>query len=126
MPLADVYCSLDLLDEALDILREGLRWHPNYGVGRALLAHVYNQMGRASEASFEAQRVLQNDPKNILAQRIFSKRSESAPEASSSQRSRIQDFQIRSLTSSSAPSSSKKVAVLEQLLKKIQARAQLS
>src|SRR3989338_6292222 len=70
VPLADVYRSLDLLDEALNVLQEGLKWHPNYGVGRALLAQVYHQMGLFSEAVFEAERVLQNDPKNILAKSI--------------------------------------------------------
>jgi len=126
VPLADVYRSLDLLDEALNVLQEGLKWHPNYGVGRALLAQVYHQMGLFSEASFEAERVLQNDPKNILAKKIASKLLDAKEPAPFFQKSRIKDFQIGSLTPSPAPSNSKKVAFLEQLLKKIQIRAQLS
>ncbi|MBI3018452.1 MAG: tetratricopeptide repeat protein [Deltaproteobacteria bacterium] len=127
VPLADVYCSLDLLDEALEVLQEGLKWHPNYGVGRALLAQVYHQMGRFSEAAFEAERVFQNDPKNLLAKSIFSKFSQLEISAAPSQKSRIEDFQIHSLAPlTSRPSKSKKVAFLERLLKKIQTRAQLS
>ncbi|MBI3017370.1 MAG: tetratricopeptide repeat protein [Deltaproteobacteria bacterium] len=127
VPLADVYRSLDLLDEALEILQEGLKWHPNYGVGRALLAQTYHQMGRFSEAAFEAERVLQNDPKNLLAKNIFLKLSQLKTSEYHALKSPLGDFQIHSLIPRSpAPSKSKKVAFLELLLKKIQTRAQLS
>ncbi len=127
VPLADIYRSLDLLDEALAVLQEGLKWHPNYGVGRTLLAQVYHHMGRFSEASFEAERVLQNDPKNLLAKSIISKFSKDASSAPAPHRGQIKDFHIEPL-STPAPEApkSKKLAFLEHLLHKVQTRAKFS
>ena len=72
-PLAELYRSLDYLEEACEILQEGLRWHPSYIIARALLSQVYYQMGKFVQASLEAERVIRIDPKNLLGLKVLAK-----------------------------------------------------
>ena len=65
--LANLYRSLEEYEEALEVLRQGLKWHPNYIVARTLLAQVYLGMGQFNSASLEAQKVIDTDPQNISA-----------------------------------------------------------
>jgi len=69
VPLAETYRSLDYLDEASEVLKEGLKWHTGYYVARAMLADVYYQMGHFIQASLEADRVIDLDPQNLTALR---------------------------------------------------------
>lgn len=71
VPLAEIYCEREYLDEAAQILQDGLKWNPTYFIARALLAHIYLKMGHPLQASLEAERVVQTDPKNLLALRIL-------------------------------------------------------
>lgn len=70
VPLAEIYRSLNLLDEAVETLQEGLKWHPNYFIARSLLSQTYFQMGKFLQASLEAKHVLNVDPQNLMALRI--------------------------------------------------------
>ena len=40
-PLAETYRKLGMLDEAMRILREGIKNHPSYTLGYIVLAHCY-------------------------------------------------------------------------------------
>lgn len=73
VPLAEMYRSLEYLDEAVQILQEGLKWHPGYFIGRAVLARTYYEMGYTLQASLEAKRVVHMDPKNLLGWRVLMK-----------------------------------------------------
>lgn len=73
VPLAEAYRSLEYFDEAVQTLQEGLKWHPGYYVGRALLAQTYYQMGLFLQASLEAERVICIDSNNLLGLRILTK-----------------------------------------------------
>lgn len=70
VPLAETYLDLNLFEEALKVLQEGLKWNPTYFIGRALLAQVYFQMGRFTQSFIEAQKVVSVSASNLLALRI--------------------------------------------------------
>ena len=76
VPLADLYHRFGYSDEALQILKEGLKWHPNYFVARALLARILEETGHSVQAHLEAEKVVQGDSDNLLGLHIFIKTSE--------------------------------------------------
>ncbi|HBQ21402.1 MAG: hypothetical protein A2Z91_04215 [Deltaproteobacteria bacterium GWA2_38_16] len=70
VPLAEVHRSLDNLETASEVLEKGLKWHPNYFIGRALLSQIYYQRGHFTKAHIESQKVLEHDKNNLTALRI--------------------------------------------------------
>ncbi len=70
---AEIYRELEYFDEAVQILKEGLKLHPGFYIGRALLARVYYEMNHFLQATIEAERVVKIDPENLLAIRILMK-----------------------------------------------------
>jgi tetratricopeptide (TPR) repeat protein len=71
VPLAEIYRSLECFDEALEILKEGLKYHPEYIIARALLAQTYFQMGYFVQANHEAHKAIESDFENIAALKIY-------------------------------------------------------
>ncbi len=71
VPLAEIYRSLECFDEAIQILKEGLKYHPEYIIARALLAQTYFQMGYFVQANHEAHKAIESDFQNILALKIY-------------------------------------------------------
>ena len=128
VPLAEVYRSLDLLDEAAETLQEGLKWHPNYLIARALLSQTYYQMGKFLSAAIESKHVLDNDSHNLLALRISTLSNEklgktSQPQAPIFSPGRIEDFEIQQLTKPTpSKTKHKNIAILQQMLKTIQSK----
>ncbi|MBI4041588.1 MAG: tetratricopeptide repeat protein [Deltaproteobacteria bacterium] len=67
VPLAYHYYQLDQLEEAHQTLKHGLQWHPHSLMARALLSQVYVSMGNFYQATLEAQKVLDQEPQNLMA-----------------------------------------------------------
>lgn len=68
-PLADLYRKDGRLQEALDLVREGLEQHPGYSSAHVILAKTLEDLARDSEAEQSWARVLELDPHNLLALR---------------------------------------------------------
>jgi tetratricopeptide (TPR) repeat protein len=65
--LADEYLKYGLLKEALWILSEGIRNHPNYVAARMMRGKVYLQTRQTKEAKDDFEAVIREHPENILA-----------------------------------------------------------
>ncbi len=70
-PLADSYRKSGLYDEAVDILKKGLEFHPDYVSAHLVLGRCYHEknMLQLAKASFE--KVLELDQQNIIALRLL-------------------------------------------------------
>jgi Flp pilus assembly protein TadD len=69
--LADAYRREGLLDEAIQICRDGLAAHPGYAGGREILAYALLEQGALDEAEQEFRRVLEQAPEHLLALRFL-------------------------------------------------------
>lgn len=69
--LAEVYRREGLLDEAIQICRDGLATHPGYTRGLALLGQLLFERGSLEEAEQEFRRVLEQTPEHLLALRFL-------------------------------------------------------
>lgn len=70
-PLAEAYRKAGLVDEAIEIAREGLRVHPQFVGGRVALARALFDQDRFEEVAQELSVVVQEAPDNLVAQRLF-------------------------------------------------------
>lgn len=70
-PLAEAYRKAGLLDQALEIAREGLRLHPKFMGGRVALARALFDKKLYSEVVDELSPVVQDAPDNLVAQRLL-------------------------------------------------------
>ena len=70
-PLAEAYRKAGLIDEAIEISREGLRIHPNFVGGRVALARALFEKEQYSEVISELSQVIQDVPDNLVAQRLL-------------------------------------------------------
>lgn len=68
-PLAEEYRKCGMLDEAIILLTDGLKNHPNFLSARVSLGKIYLQNGLTSEAKREFEKVIQSAPDNLLAQK---------------------------------------------------------
>lgn len=74
-PLAEAYRKAGLLDEAIEIAREGLRVHPGFVSGRVALARALFDKKLYSEVCDELRPVAQENPDNLVAQRLMAESS---------------------------------------------------
>jgi tetratricopeptide (TPR) repeat protein len=70
-PLAEAYRRSGLVDEAIEIAREGLRIHPTFVGGRVALARALFDRQSYDEVIAELEKVVQDVPDNLVAQRLF-------------------------------------------------------
>ena len=70
-PLAEAYRKAGLVDEAIEIAREGLRVHPSFVGGRVALARALFDKKSYSEVLTELATVVEEAPDNLVAQRLF-------------------------------------------------------
>jgi tetratricopeptide (TPR) repeat protein len=70
-PLAEAYRKAGLLDEAIDICRDGLRIHPNFIGGRVALARAFFDKRFYEDVVKELEPVIADAPDNLVAQRLL-------------------------------------------------------
>ncbi len=68
-PLAEEYRKCGMLDEAIVLLTDGLKNHPNFLSARVSLGKIYLQKGIIPDARREFEKVIQFAPDNLLAQK---------------------------------------------------------
>jgi tetratricopeptide (TPR) repeat protein len=73
VPLAEEYLKAGLQAEAMIVLTDGLKIHPNFHVARAMMGKVYLEQGKVAEAKAEFEQVIKADPENLLAHRRLAK-----------------------------------------------------
>lgn len=70
-PLAETYRNLGMYDEALKILRSGLKYHPTYTLGYIVLAHVYHDQQNDELAYNTLRPFVTDNLENISLQKLF-------------------------------------------------------
>ncbi|MBC7387463.1 MAG: tetratricopeptide repeat protein [Cryobacterium sp.] len=70
-PLAEAYRKAGLVDEAIEIAREGLRVHPNFVGGRVALARALFEKHQYDAVVDELSIVVREVPDNLVAQRLL-------------------------------------------------------
>lgn len=70
-PLAEAYRKSGLVDEALEICREGLEYHPTFISGMVALARCYVDKEQYTAAIKELEKVISEVPDNYLAQKLI-------------------------------------------------------
>src|SRR5665213_3540197 len=70
-PLAEAYRKAGLLNEAIEIAREGLRLHPTFVGGRVALARALFDNHLYSQVIDELALVVRDVPDNLVAQRLL-------------------------------------------------------
>jgi tetratricopeptide (TPR) repeat protein len=70
-PLAEAYRKGGLLDEAIQVAQDGLKFNPGYVSGRMALGRAYYDKGMKSEAREELEKVVKSAPDNIMAHKIL-------------------------------------------------------
>jgi predicted Zn-dependent protease len=74
-PLAEAYRKAGLVDEAIEIAREGLKVHPHFTGGRVALARALFDQKKYEEVIAELAGVVRDTPDNLIAQRLFAESS---------------------------------------------------
>jgi tetratricopeptide (TPR) repeat protein len=70
-PLAESYRKIGLLDEAIEICREGLAANPDFVGGKVALARALMDKQRCDEVVTLLGTVVESTPDNLLAQRLY-------------------------------------------------------
>jgi tetratricopeptide (TPR) repeat protein len=70
-PLAEAYRKAGLIDEAIEIAREGLRVHPGFVGGRVALARALFDKQLYKEVIGELSPIIHDVPDNLVAQRLL-------------------------------------------------------
>lgn len=70
-PLAEAFRKLGMIDDALKILREGIRIHPNYALGYIVLAHCYYDQEKYELTYNTLRPIVGQNADNISLQKIF-------------------------------------------------------
>lgn len=70
-PLAEAYRKAGLIEEAIEIAREGLAVHPGFVGGRVALARALFDHKKYSQVVEELAGIVQDVPDNLIAQRLF-------------------------------------------------------
>lgn len=72
-PLAETYRKLGMHDDALKILREGIKFHPTYTLGYIVLAHIYFDQENYEIAYNTLRPFVSENLENITLQKLFAK-----------------------------------------------------
>lgn len=72
-PLAETYRKLGMYDEALKILREGMKFHPAYTLAYIVLAHIYYDQQNYELAYNTVRPFVTDNLENITLQKLFAR-----------------------------------------------------
>jgi len=72
-PLGETYRKMGKLDEAINILEEGVKIHSNYASGHISLGRCYGDKGDSKRAISEYETAIKYSPDNIMAFRLLAK-----------------------------------------------------
>jgi tetratricopeptide (TPR) repeat protein len=67
VPLADAYRRAGDLEQALELLNDGLGRHPDFSPGHVVAARLYGEQGLFAESEIAARSALELDPENVDA-----------------------------------------------------------
>ena len=70
-PLAETYRKLGMHDEALKVLRDGIKYHPDYTLGYIVLSHVYFDKENYEVAYSTLRPFILKNLENITLQKLF-------------------------------------------------------
>lgn len=70
-PLAEAYRKAGLIDEAIEIAKEGLQLHPSFIGGRVALARALFDKHQYEEVVEELNLIIKDVPDNLVAQRLL-------------------------------------------------------
>ena len=70
-PLSEAYRKIGLIDEAIDICKEGLAANPHFIGGKVALARAYYDKGNHGEVVAALRPVIDQIPDNLMAQRLY-------------------------------------------------------
>jgi tetratricopeptide (TPR) repeat protein len=70
-PLSEAFRKLGMLDDAFKILKEGIRYHPNYTLGYIVLAHCYFDQGKFDLTYNTLRPIVAQNADNVSLQKIF-------------------------------------------------------
>ncbi|WP_455377324.1 tetratricopeptide repeat protein [Petrachloros mirabilis] len=73
LPLAEEYCKVGMLEEAVAVLEDGLKHYPGYITAMVTLGRAYNQLNQSSKARAVLEGAIQLSPDNLLAHRTLIK-----------------------------------------------------
>ena len=74
-PLAEAYRKAGLVDEALEIAREGIQVHPSFVGGRVAYARALFDKKKYVEVTEELSSIVRDVPDNLMAQRLMAEAS---------------------------------------------------
>ena len=73
MPLAEEYMKCGMPDEAMMVLNDGLKVHPNFFSAKVTLGKVYLKKDQIGDAKAQFEEVIQASPDNLFAHRKLAK-----------------------------------------------------
>ncbi|MEO0191020.1 MAG: tetratricopeptide repeat protein, partial [candidate division WOR-3 bacterium] len=69
--LADAYRKNNMVDEALEVLNQGLQYHPQYPLAHLILGKCYFDKRMYNQAKDALEKTIELDPVNIVALRML-------------------------------------------------------
>jgi tetratricopeptide (TPR) repeat protein len=70
-PLAETYRKLGMLDEAMEVLRRGIKYNPTYVLGYLVLAQCYGDQGKMDLVYSTLQPFASDNRDNVSLQKLF-------------------------------------------------------
>ena len=70
-PLAEGYRKAGMLEKALDILKDGMKYHPSYAMGYLCLASCYFDLSQYNLSYLTLRPLIEGNRDNIKMQRLF-------------------------------------------------------
>jgi len=71
LTLAELYRKLGVAEEATNILKEGLKKHPDYVDARLAVARIFLTQGQVEDATREFEEVIRQDARNFVAYKLL-------------------------------------------------------